>query len=626
MASQGRGSVLGARISWLCLLAAFFGGQLFFWQDSTDPFAPVEAFWFKITLSLGAIPFLAGRLTELKAFVRTATAKAALAWMAWLWVAALLAPAAFHADAFKTALEYSLYSLPFFVAVLATGAERRALGAAFLSGSLLAAVYGFFQHFNIDPWHWSTNFAGRPLGTIGNPNFFGGHLLLAWGLCLAGLLLAPPARRLRWAGALVLLLLVLFFTMTVGVWLGMAVSVAVLAAFALTAAGQAIAARWGLGRRQCWQAAAALALTIALLGASPWGRQRLANFGSSKSISVVNRLMMWKAASTLWRQAPIQGAGLAVYRPSYPKIQAQILEAEPDKGWNYVVTWLPHQNYLYLLCETGLIGLGLFLAYWGLCLYHGWRRAAQGEALALGALLAIAGLLGEGFLNTFSNIPPTAVAAALCLGFLATAPAVASRQKQRAALEAPAEAWVMAVVLAFMLGKAAGIELVANRLTRQAGRLEKRDDHAGAALLYKRAASFEVANFTQQALVGVHFQEAENLRQTGRLAEAIEAYRKDLDPNPWAPEVHNMLGASLGQYGAQTRNGSMVAEGADHLRTAAWLNPGYTTALINLGGSYMTLSNLTGAAQAWTEVLHYEPANKEALGYLHYLQTLKAKP
>jgi Flp pilus assembly protein TadD len=358
------------------------------------------------------------------------------------------------------------------------------------------------------------------------------------------------------------------------------------------------------------------------LGASPWGRHRLANFGSAKSSSVVNRLMMWKVATNLWKEAPLQGVGLAVYRPLYPKIQAQILEAEPDKGWNYVVTWLPHQNYLYWLCETGLIGLGLFLAYWGLCLYRGWRRAAQGEALALGALLAIAGLLGAGFLNTFSNIPPTAVGAALCLGFLASAPAVAVAQKHRAALGASSEAWVVAVIVAFLLGKAGGIELVANRLTREAGRMEKREDRVGAARLDSRAASLEVANFTQQALVGVRFNEAENLRQTGRLAEAIEAYRKDLGPNPWAPEVHNMLGASLGQYGAQTRNAAMVYEGAEHLRTAAWLNPGYTTALLNLGGSYMTLGNLTGAAQAWTEVLHYEPANKEAQGYL---QMLKAR-
>ena len=616
MAAENRWRALASRIAWLCLLAAIFGGQLVFWQDSTDPFAPVEAFWFKVFLGLGAIPFLGARWLELGVFLRTWPARAALAWMLWLWISAFfITPHDFQADAAKSALEYGFYTLPFFVGALCTRAERRALWAALLAGGLLAAAYGFGQHFDVDPWRWSTNFAGRPLGTIGNPNFFGGHLLVAWGLSLAALLTAEPSKRRRWVGALALLLAVLFFTLTVGVWVGVAFSLCAAWAFALSTQGKRLLKATGIG-----VLALAALLAVALL--TPWGSARYARFKESKGLSVVNREMMWKVALKLWRQAPLQGAGLCSFRPLYPKLQAEILAAEPDKGWNYVVTWLPHQNYLYWLSETGVIGLGLFLAWWLLSAAAGWRRKGGAAEEVLGPLLAVAGLCGAGFLNTFSNIPPTAVASALCLGFLASPAVATTDQRHRAALRAPAEAWAVALILALVLGKAAGQELVANRLTRQGGRAEKAKDPASAATYYGKAASLQIANFTEQSLVGVHFNVAENLRALGQVPEAIEAYKKDLVENPWAPESQNMLGASLGQYGSMTRRGDLIVEGIGHLKTAAWVNPGYSTALINLGGSYMTLGNLSGAAEAWNETLKYEPDNKEAAAYL---QMLKAK-
>ena len=620
MAQDARRASIAARASWLCLLAAVFGGQLVFWQDSSDPFAPVEAFWFKVFLCLGALPLLGARWSAFLELCKSWPGKAALAWLAWLWISAFLTPPEFHADAFKTALEYNLYALPFFVGALSTPKERQALWAALLSGSLIAALYGFLQHFNADPWRWSTNFGGRPLGTIGNPNFFGGHLLLAWGLCLGALLLAKPPRRKLWAAALVLLFLVMLFTVTVGVWLGMAFSLVTAWAFAAFSGSAQVLPRWNFERGRFLKVSGALALALLVLCLLPPIRSRLVGFKEGKSNSLVNREMMWKVAIKLWKTAPVQGAGLCSYRPLYPKLQAEILAQE--KGWNYVVTWLPHENYLYWLCETGLIGLTLFLAFWAVCLSRGWKRAAEGEPRAFAAILALAGLLGASFLNTFSNIPPTAVGSALCLGWLAWPPTAFEQEKHAATRRAPLEVWAVALLFAFLLGKAGGEELMANRLTRQGGRSFKAEDHAGAANFYGRAADMGIANFSSQSLIGPRFSQGEGLRQSGHLAEAIEAYKKDLVPNPWAPECHNMLGASLGQYGSMTRRGDLVLEAIDHLKTAAWLSPGYTTALVNLGGSYMTMGNLSGAAQAWTEVLSYEPANQEAQ---RYLQMIKGK-
>jgi O-antigen ligase len=614
MSPDSRPLRLATLVSRLCLLAAFFGGQLVFWQDSSDPFAPVQIFWLKTFLPLGVLPLLAARREALAGLLKAWPARLLLAWCAWLWVSALISPPAFRGDALKTALEYNLMATAFFAGAVCEAKQRRALLAAFFCGGLLSAVYSFGQHFGADPWRWSTDFGGRPLGTIGNPNFLGGHLLLAWGLALSGLLAANPERRRPWAVILALVSAVLYFTKTVGVWLGMAAALLLLGAFVLAPAGEAWRRRWQTDSRRILKVAAMAAGLGTLLLGGLWALGPLKSFSLAKGNSATNRMMMWKCAVQLWKQAPVQGTGLATYRPEFPRLQAAVLEQEKGKGWNYVVTWLPHQNYLYLLAETGLIGLALFLALWAAALRRGWNRAALGDREALGALLALCALAGAGFLNTFSNIAPTALGSFLLLGVLA-------RERNSTPSQAvPLEVWISAVIVALLLAQPAGKELFGNRLTRQAGRAVKLGDHALAAHYYGRASGLGLHNFTQQSLVGVDFQWGESLRQSGRLQEAVEAYRKDLIPNPWAPEGRNMLGASLGQLGAASRRGDLVAEGAEHLRQAAWLNPGYTAALVNLGGSYMTLGNISGAAKAWQEILVYDPSNAEALGYLQMLK------
>jgi O-antigen ligase len=606
--------VIIQRAQWLGLLALLVLPQLCFWQDSTDPFAPVELALIKVLVPLALLPWLLGAGEKAAVLVRSWPARLLLGWAAWLWVSAILSP--FSADGFKTALEYGLYASAFWLPAVCSAPQRRALLWAFFGASLLAALYGIAQHFHQDPWMWSTDFTGRPLGTIGNPNFFGGHLVLAWGLGLGWLLAARPGQR-RWPLlAFGTLSLVQWYSRSVGPWLGMAASALLALGLLLTPAGAALRARNGLTRGALLKGLGALALVLALLFASPFGQSFRGRMASEKGLSVTNRLMMWRVATDLWKTAPLQGAGLGAYRPLYPKFQAAVLQAEPKAGWNYVVTWLPHENYLYLLCETGLIGLGLFLAFWGAALWQGLGRAVQGDREALMALLAAAGLLGSSLLNTFSNIAPTALGFFFLCGLLAWS----ARPEPLPERRLSTEALVAALIATLVLGVPPLKELVANRLTREAGRYAKRGDNAGAVPFARKAADQGHINFTPQSLVGVNFQLGEALRNSGQIEAAIAAYREDLKANPWAPEVHNMLGAALGQWGTMNRRADWVSESADHLRLADELNPGYAAALLNLGGSYMILGNYSGAATAWEKLLTVEPNNEQAKAYLQQLK------
>lgn len=620
-----RASALLRKLWWLGLLALLTLTQLCFWQDSNDPFAPVELALAKTLVPLCLLPWLWQAGLDWRALLARWPARLLLAWMAWLWVAALEGPS--QANGLKTALEYNLYACLFFLPAALDRERRRQAMAAFMGASLLAAAYGLLQHFNADPWRWSTNFDGRPLGTIGNPDFFAGHLVLAWSLALGWLLSSRPGRRALPGAVLALLTWAQVYSRVAGAWLGMGCAGAAAAGLLLTPPGSWLRRNWGLRRRSVALALVSLTLAAGAAVSIGPGREAWQRFRQEKAVSVVNRRMMWRVAVGLWERHPVQGAGLDSYRPLYPRLQAEILAAEPQAGWNYVVTWLPHQNYLYLLCETGLIGALLFMGAWAVAALEAWRRLRRGDALALSLFLALTGLAGVAMLNTFSNITATALAFFLLLG-MAAWPA-----RDSPASESPVslETAVASLVLALLLAVPAGKELAANRYTREAGRADKRGDFATEAQLDRRAADLGVARLSPQSLVGVHFSLGEALRQSAQqqpdpraaqaqMQGAVEAYQADLAEGPWAPETHNMLGAALGQLGSMNHDAALLGQSAQHLETAAWLSPGYSSALMNLGGTRMLLGDVSGAAQAWQQTLVADPDNALAKGYLAALK------
>jgi len=590
--------------SQLALLTLLFGMQLVFWQECQDPFNPIELAWIKILIPFALLPFFVTRSWSLKELLKTWAARALAAWIFWLWICAILSPD--QEAAAKNAYEYSLYSLFFFLPAVLTSSERRKALWAFFSACVLASLYGIAQHFNMDPWQWSTNFAGRPLGTLGNPNFFGGHLVMAWGVALGLFLSCDVKKQFRYGLILFVISLVQLYSWTVGVWLGMALAALAVLIWALLEPGRALRQRWNLNRKAL--IGIAVVILLAISAALFVSRSQLE---LGKSASVTNRLMMWKVALRLWQEKPIQGIGLTQYRRRFADTQAGILATE--KGWNYVVTWLPHENFLYILCEMGILGLLLFVSSWTLATARSFERLKSLESEAWAAALGSFGMLGVSLLNTFSNIPPSAVAFWMLLGFLCF-PA-------RARLAQGRGSWLnglaVAALLALVTGYFSGREIAAQRLMREGLRKKKTGELQLSAAMLQDAAQMDIKEFTPQQSVGIWYELGEVLRSGGAIAQASQAYQKDLENNPNSPETHNMLGASLGQAGDTQAS-------AQNLREAIRLSPDYGAAMLNLGIAYATSKNLSGAAEVWTNLLKLEPDNQDAKKYLATLAQMRS--
>jgi len=114
-------------------------------------------------------------------------------------------------------------------------------------------------------------------------------------------------------------------------------------------------------------------LGLLLVGATVWGilgivspeaRERYLGHATLQDVlvtregeSAFGRLTTFERAVEIWGRSPVWGVGLGNYGPSV----AQDPLTVPEHGWDIV-----NNQYLESLTETGIVGLGLLLLFWGL--------------------------------------------------------------------------------------------------------------------------------------------------------------------------------------------------------------------------------------------------------------------
>jgi putative inorganic carbon (hco3(-)) transporter len=269
------------------------------------------------------------------------------------------------------------------------------LYVVFVTGALTAAAYGQIHASSL-----AATTGGRLKGGGLNPNELGEVLVVA--IVLAATLAAnrrwsAPARVTAFAAAS-LAAIALFLTLSRGALIGLGVALLV-APFAV-----------GRGRR-----AAALALaTLAILGtvgwfaviASPSSAQRITH---PQEAGGSGRETLWKVGWRMFEAHPVNGVGVGNYQVVSIHYLLRPGSTQEDK---FIVDtpaqFPPHNIYLSVLSELGIIGLTLFLAILGLTLAAALRAARLfarrgdpiGEILARGLFIALTGYLAALFFST----------------------------------------------------------------------------------------------------------------------------------------------------------------------------------------------------------------------------------
>lgn len=269
----------------------------------------------------------------------------------------------------------------------------------------------------------------RAVGTFGPSDIMGMATVVAYGLLAATAhALRTPEGSPRWlrpcaALTAVALTVPLVLSFSRGVWI--ATAVAVVAVLALT------------GRQQAIRSLAVLcAASVVLVGGLGIGSRMISERLDSVTQvtrnpdrSVSDRYAMWSAAAGMWRERPATGVGLKGF-PTHRDGHASIgLSSGSDtegagQAFRRQALLSPHNMYLLVLGEQGLIGLTAVLGSWAAILVGSVRRLvrarSRGHAAVDCGLVAVGLMIWQTVNFLYADIGgPTTVLSGIILGLAA---------------------------------------------------------------------------------------------------------------------------------------------------------------------------------------------------------------
>ena len=127
------------------------------------------------------------------------------------------------------------------------------------------------------------------------------------------------------------------------------------------------------------------------------------------------RRLMWAGTIKMIEDYPLFGVGVGAWQWIYQRYKDFRLYSEPD---------YPHNDYLNLAADYGLIGFAIMLAVFACFFRHAWRIAkrtqkSEHRAFAIGAMISIISLLVHSFFDFNFHIPANSLLLAAIMGFTA---------------------------------------------------------------------------------------------------------------------------------------------------------------------------------------------------------------
>ncbi|MGV9228427.1 O-antigen ligase family protein [Streptomyces nigra] len=263
----------------------------------------------------------------------------------------------------------------------------------------------------------------RAVGTFGPSDVMGMANVVALGIVAAtGLALGTRSARQRLVavGCAAVLLVPLAVSFSRGAWIATAVTCGAV----LLLAGV---------RRAAGVFAAVVAAGVVLVGGFGVGAAQLeerltsiTRVTDAPDQSVVDRYTMWAAAADMWSADPLNGVGLKgfpAHRDGHASLALSSGSDTEGAGQAFVRQPLlsPHNMYLLLLSEQGLVGVVTVAGGWLALLVCALRRLRRGAGPVRDCALAACGLLMWQLVNfLYADIGgPSTVLTAVCLGLAA---------------------------------------------------------------------------------------------------------------------------------------------------------------------------------------------------------------
>lgn len=295
----------------------------------------------------------------------------------------------------KILLVYFALMMFYFVVINTVKTQKQLfdLLKLFVLSGLLVCAYGIFQY--LFGWNLETSWVDQDMfgdikmriySTLENPNVLGEFILLVLPLSIAMILISKkPFSKLVFAGFSAVMAVALVLTFSRGCWLGFMASIAIFITFAT-------GKLWGL---------ALITLPLAPFILPESIINRFTSIGNVSDSSTSYRVSIWLGTISMLKDYWISGIGLGT---------DAFTQVYPFYAHNLVVAQHPHNLFLNIISESGIIGLVLFILLVFIFikkLITGHHYLGKGHALstvmvAIGA--ALIGFLIQGmFDNSFYN-------------------------------------------------------------------------------------------------------------------------------------------------------------------------------------------------------------------------------
>jgi O-antigen ligase len=266
-------------------------------------------------------------------------------------------------------------------------------------GSTLALIYGILQRFG-GVWVFAVPKMGRVISTFGNPIFFAVHLVTFLPV-VVGLFFYSKKYFVRFILISVLIcgLFGLYFSQTRAAWIGFVVSMLCFGVVSLKSRKTKII---------FVSLIVGCSLVFAVFTRHMWLRQQA-------------HLLIWRDTLNMWLHHPLFGTGPGNFHINFPKYASQeLLSIWPQKQ---CIINDAHNEYIQILSETGVIGLGIFIwIVFGFFKYaldmHSKYRGRRQSVLIAGMISGAVALLIQNFFSVDMRFIISAVYLFLIIGFV----------------------------------------------------------------------------------------------------------------------------------------------------------------------------------------------------------------
>ncbi|MBN1592947.1 MAG: tetratricopeptide repeat protein [Candidatus Coatesbacteria bacterium] len=455
--------------------------------------------------------------------------------------------------------------------------------------------------------------------TLGHDNYAGQYLIavIPLGMAIAAASI-EKGRILKGVLALIgssMMLIFLSITFSRGAWAGLLASIIVFAAILLRRYRARDKIPDGGSRRHAAIAGltfAAIFMTVGILSFTLSEREKgtsaLEKAQKSVDLSdapVAFRLNLWKGALRLVKEHPLFGVGCGAFPIYYPSVR---LPEEHRIAGAGISVRSPHNDYIKLITETGLVG---FLASIYLLFSIIWpflKRLRCGEIgeplpmISIGAASALAATLVHAFFSSNFTMPASAMMQSVNLGIIAgTAHADRARQPLKMSNVTKGVIIPVLIVLAIFMAMRPVQFLLANHdLQRARTKIAAGDNAAAKDLLRKALSHADYYLEARMLLANLHLLNQEH-------QEAIDVLKRAVELSPYWPQIQNNIGVAYSQRGRLKRDPGSLMDAYLAFSKAVSLDSDFLEAWLNLAGTLQMLDKLEEAAEAYRRAIEISP-------------------